>query len=102
MHTRLELQEKLEDILGSRNVYFQPPENLKIQYPAIIYTRATLWNDFADDIVYGQRWGFDITLIDANPDSPFIKDISKLPKCRFDRHYVVDNLNHDTFTIYLD
>jgi len=33
MGTRLELQNLLENILGSRNVYFQPPENLKLNYP---------------------------------------------------------------------
>lgn len=32
MNRRYELQAVLEGILGSGNVYFQPPENLKMRY----------------------------------------------------------------------
>lgn len=38
MGTRLELQNKLEELLGSRHVYFQPPESVKMEYPAIKYS----------------------------------------------------------------
>ena len=38
--------------------------------------------------------------VDKNPDSKFVEDISKLPMCRFDRHYTADNLNHDIFVLY--
>ena len=37
MASRLELQDTLETILESRNVYFNPPESIKMNYPAIIY-----------------------------------------------------------------
>ena len=47
-----------------------------------------------------QSFAYEITVIDENPDSEIVKRISMLPKCRFNRHYVSDNLNHDTFTIY--
>ena len=32
MDRRLKLHEELCDILGSRNVYFQPPETVKMKY----------------------------------------------------------------------
>ena len=38
MRNRLDLQKIFEDILGSKNVYFQPPESLKMKYPAIRYS----------------------------------------------------------------
>ena len=38
MATRQELQTKLEDILGGRHVYFQPPESTKMEYPAIVFS----------------------------------------------------------------
>ena len=41
MGTRLELQNKLEELLGSRHVYFQPPESVKMEYPAIKYSMTT-------------------------------------------------------------
>lgn len=83
-----------------RHVYFQPPENLKIAYPCIVYERSSGRTDFADNIPY--RFGklYSITVIDSNPDSPIPDEISKLPCCTFDRHYVADNLNHDVFEIY--
>lgn len=98
---RLELQELLEEVLGSRNVYYQPPESVKIKYPAIIYNRSSIQNEFANDGIYSQNTGYSITVIDKNPDSKVVKAVSRLPTCKYDRHYVSDNLNHDTFTIFI-
>ena len=99
MGSRLELQNLLESILGSRNVYYQPPESVKIKYPAIIYSRNNIDNNFADDIVYMQNHTYQIIVIDANPDSEIVNKISKLPMCRYNRHYTSDNLNHDVFIL---
>lgn len=99
MGSRLELQNLLESILGSRNVYYQPPESIKIKYPAIIYSRNNIDNNFADDIVYMQNHTYQIIVIDANPDSEIVNKISKLPMCRYNRHYTSDNLNHDVFVL---
>lgn len=99
MGSRLELQNLLESILGSRNVYYQPPESIKIKYPAIIYSRNNIDNNFADDIVYMQNHTYQIIVIDANPDSEIVNKISKLPMCRYNRHYTSDNLNHDIFIL---
>lgn len=99
MGSRLDLQNLLEFILGSRNVYYQPPESIKIKYPAIIYRRNDIDNNFADDIVYMQNHTYQIIVIDANPDSEIVDRVSKLPMCRYDRHYTSDNLNHDVFIL---
>ena len=99
MGSRLELQNLLESILGSRNVYYQPPESIKIKYPAIIYSRNNIDNNFADDIVYMQNHTYQIIVIDANPDSEIVNKISKLPMCRYNKHYTSDNLNHDVFIL---
>lgn len=99
MGSRLDLQDLLEFILGSRNVYYQPPESIKIKYPAIVYRRNDIDNNFADDIVYMQNHTYQIIVIDANPDSEIVDRVSKLPMCRYDRHYTSDNLNHDIFIL---
>ena len=99
MKTRLNLHEELCAILGSRNVYYQPPETVKIKYPAIIYSRENIGNIFADDLVYNQSKTYQVTVIDKDPDSNIPIKVSALPKCRFDTHFVSDNLNHDVFTI---
>ena len=100
MASRLELHEILCDILGSRCVYFQPPESVKMQYPAIVYSCQNIENDFANDSIYVQSPSYKVVLIDKNPDSVYIDKILNLPYCRFDRHYTSDNLNHDVFTLY--
>ena len=100
MASRIKLQTELEIILGSRNVYFQPPESIRMIYPAIVYSRARIDNRHANDFVYKQDDAYEIIVIDRNPDSEIVRKISKLPKCRFDRHYKADNLNHDVFTLY--
>lgn len=100
MASRLELHEVLCDILGSRHVYYQPPESVKMVYPAIVYSRNSINVKHGDDLVYRQVVGYSVTLIDKDPDSEFVDKIMQIPMCRFDRHYIADNLNHDVFTIY--
>ena len=100
MASRLELQSKFEDILGSRNVYFQPPSSVRMQYPAIVYSRKNIESRFANNNIYRKLPCYEVVLIDKNPDSEFIDKILELPYCSFDRHYEADNLNHDVFTIF--
>lgn len=98
---RLTLHEILCEVLGSRNVYFQPPENLKMSYPAIVYSRDDLEDTSANNSAYIRKTGYMVTLIDRDPDNGALDLLRGLPYCRFDRHYTSDNLNHDVFTIYI-
>lgn len=100
MGSRLTLQTMLEELLGSRNVYFQPPASINLLYPAIVYSRSKIENVFADDTVYKQDKSYELTIIDEDPDSEIVDKISKLPKCRYERHFVSDNLNHDVFILF--
>lgn len=100
MGSRLELQGVFEELLGTRNVYYQPPASVKMQYPAIVYSRYDIETDFAGNRPYALYTAYMVTVIDKNPDSEYVKKVAMLPMCNFDRHYVVDNLNHDVFTIY--
>lgn len=97
---RLKLHAELVTILGSENVYFQPPENVKIKYPAIIYSREDLQDQFANDDIYNRKVRYQIKSIDSNPINDTIEKLSKMRYCSFDRHYNSDNLNHDIFTIF--
>ena len=99
MGNRLDLQALLEKLLGSRNVYFQPPASVKMQYPAIVYSRSRIRNTHADDSVYRQLPEYEVTVIDSDPDSDIVMKVSALPYCTYDRHYTADGLNHDVFTL---
>lgn len=100
MTNRLDLHEILCGILGTRNVYFQPPASVKMQYPAIVYSLSDIKNKHADNQVYNQSHAYTITVVDKNPDSALVSKISTLPGCRFDRFYASDNLNHYVFTLH--
>ena len=100
MGRRMDLQTKLEEILGSRNVYYEPPESLKINYPCIIYKKDNDSVRYADDKTYKSILGYQVTLIEKTPDSPTIDRIKDLPMCRWNRHFANDNLHHDVFTLY--
>ena len=104
MDKRLELdallRKVMNDVSGVENVYFQPPENLLLKYPAIVYSRSDIRNRPADDMVYSQFTFYYLTVIDKNPDSLLVYAVASLPRCKFGRHYKSDNLNHDTFTIF--
>lgn len=100
MASRLELQIKLEELLGSRRVYYQPPENIKMSYPAIVYSKDDIDTKYADNINYKNLKKYNIIVIDKLPDNSVIEKILKLPLSSYDRYYNSDNLNHDSITLY--
>lgn len=100
MGNRIDLHKILCEVLGSKNVYFQPPESVKMKYPAIVYSLSRIENRNANDSVYKQNNAYDVILIDSDPENETVNRISRLPLCRFDRYYVSNNLNHYAFTLY--
>ena len=100
MAPRLALQQLFESFTGPKKVYFQPPENIKLEYPCIVYKRDAEEPEFADNNPYLRTKRYLVTVIDQNPDSLIPDKIGNLRLCRFVRHFVVDNLNHDIFTLY--
>ena len=100
MSNRTNLQADLERILGSRNVYYQPPESVKINYPAIIYSCSDIDVRHANDKTYMMTRRYEIIVIDKKPDTSVIGTSLQLPLCSYDRHYVSDNLYHDVLTLY--
>lgn len=100
MGQRLELHSLLCELLGTGYVYFQPPANVQMEYPAIVYSRDDVDSKFADNVPYRRTKRYTVMIIDRDPDSDIPDKIAALPLCTFDRHYVVENLNHDVYTLY--
>lgn len=110
MRTRLDLSEALLDILiglsirerdESGHLYFQPPETVKMVYPAIVYQLSSIPIRHADNRPYKTIKQYRITAIDKDPDSALPDRIAALPTVRFERFFTSDNLNHWVFTIYV-
>ncbi len=100
MASRIDLQNKLEELIGNKHVYYQPPETLKMEYPAIRYSKSDIDSKHADNIKYSSITKYEIIVIDKRPDNVVIEKILNLPYSDFDRHYVANNLHHDVITIY--
>lgn len=99
MGQRLDFQTLLEALLGSDNVYFQPPPGFQLSYPCIVYSRSNIHSSHADNNPYKLQNSYTVTVMDVNPDSSLPVALSMLPQSTFDRHFTADNLNHDVFTI---
>lgn len=97
---RLQLQALLESLLGSGNVYFQPPSNVDMLFPAIVYRRDNARTEYADNSPYANRIRYQVTVIDRNPDSVIPSKVAALPLCSYNRFYVVEKLNHDVYNLY--
>jgi hypothetical protein len=98
MAPRLELHQVLKSITD--NVYFQPPENVKLEYPCIIYKRDFAETEFADDIPYTFMLRYMVMVIDQDPDSDIPGKVAALPMSVFNRFYTVDSLNHDVYNVF--
>lgn len=98
MAPRAQLQSLLEQ--SCDHVYFQPPPNVQMEYPAIVYERQRAHTEHADNLPYQVTRQYQLTIISRSPDESLFDTIVKLPLCRHERFYVADNLNHDVFSIY--
>lgn len=99
--TRLEIQDALEAIDESLHVYFQPPESVKIKYPAIVYKLENVVQRYANDKTYSKDRAYMLRLIHKDPDNDIVdKLVWAFPKIRFDRSYISDNLYHYVYVLY--
>lgn len=96
--SRDKLSAMLHDICD--NVYYQPPESVKLKYPCIIYERRTGDTLYANNLPYKFTYCYDVTVIDPDPDSDLPLKVAALPMCKMDRCFTSDNLNHTAFTLY--
>ena len=100
---RIQVQALLERVLGSKNVYYQPPSGAKLSkldFPAIVYSLKRIQNESADNFPYIQNSAYEVILIHREPDCGVVSELMKLPKCYHERRYTSNNLYHDAFTIY--
>lgn len=101
MASRLNLHEELCDILGSKNVYFQPPESVKMKYDAIRYSLSGKDLKRANNRIYQNTNQYDGVVITTNPDSTVPDELlNHFEMVSFGRPYTADNLHHYPFTLY--
>lgn len=94
------MQEEFCTLLGSKNVYYQPPASVNMKYPAIRYNLRGFDQDKANNSTYILKRSYEGVLIDRNPDSEFVEKLLQMQYCSLGKPYVVDNLYHFPFTLY--
>lgn len=101
MVSKLNLREAFCAILGSENVYEQPPASVLMHYPCIRYSLDAPNLKRANDRIYKNTKRYEVIVIDYDPDSP-IPDmiLENFQYASIDRRYVADNLNHTVLTVY--
>ena len=98
---RAQLQTLLASLAGENvPVYFQPPSNITMQYPCIVYRRDNADTKFAGNRPYRYTQRYQLMVIDRDPDNPLLAEIARLPMCTYDRFYTADDLNHDVFNLF--
>lgn len=100
MASRLKLQSELEELLGSRNVYYDPPASTNMRYPAIRYTKNGIYSAYANNKPYAFHDSYQVIVISPLPDNPVINKLLSLPMSKWNDHYTADGLHHDVLTIY--
>lgn len=99
---RLEFHAVLEDVAGpDRKVYFQPPDDVTMTYPCIVYERDNASFKSADNKAnYNWTQRYQVTYIARLPDNDVIDKLTDLPLSAYSRHFSTSGLNHDVFVIY--
>lgn len=101
MATRLDLHYALQNVTGLENLYFQPPEGMKLKYPCVVYELAKKDVLRADDKVYQIHNPYTVTLIDLDAESDIPnKMLKSFQYCSFERRFIASHMYHDVFTIY--
>lgn len=101
MASELKLQNEFEEILKSKNVYFQPPASVLMQYPCIRYSLSGVDIKRANNKIYKIKKRYKVVVIDRDPDSTIWEEImSHFSMCSFEQSYASDGLNHVVLTLY--
>ena len=98
---RSELNTKFKSILGNNNVYFQPPESVKLKYDCIIYKDVTPFLRRANNFVYILQHKYQITYVTSNPTSPIVDQmLHEFQMIDRVNDFVSDGLYHYVYELY--
>lgn len=99
---RIALHEKICELLGSRNVYFQPPSNIHMNYPCIVYYANPVYSFHADNTRYLVWYEYKVQIIAHDPDFQLFDTFpDNFSFCsESGSRFAKDNLNHANYTLY--
>ena len=94
------LQSTLEKIPGIKKVYFDPPKDLKMEYPCIKFSLDNRSSVYANNKRYINGESYVITFITNNVRTAIsvCEKLEEIPYMDFDRPYIADGLHHYVYT----
>lgn len=99
MKSRLALHEELVKVIP--NAYFQPPSNLTMKYPCIVYGKRPKDTDHANNAIYRATQGYQLTVITKDADSDIADQLTDVfQHCSITNHFTIDNLHHTLLNLY--
>ena len=96
---RVDLGAELKTIIP--NVYYQPPEALKLQFPCIVYDLIDEVDIYSNNGLYKTWSQYRITIMDKNPDSVYPKLLKSKFTCSFERKFTSSYVNHIVYTLHI-
>ena len=81
------------------NVYFQPPESVRMKYPCIRYKHERENRTFANNDKYFRYQRYQVIIIDQDIDSNIPDLVDNLIFSSFERYYTADDLHHWVYNI---
>ena len=100
MARRLNLHKEFKN-LGFKNVYFQPPENVKLKFPALIYKLNRMDISHANDRPYAIRDRYNVLYITKTPDDEMVEKLAwAFSTITNNTNYISDTLYHYSFDLY--
>ena len=105
MDRRLKFDEELREIQrehwGYQHTYFEPTEEVRMKYNAIVYQKNDMNVRRASNRSYLIRDGYQVIVISRDPEDPVPVAIQDhFEHCTPGRFFMKDNLHHFPFTIY--
>lgn len=95
---RLELHDILCSLLGRKDrVYYQPPSNIHLTYPCILYALDTVETKFGNNAHYYNSCKYTVTYVTKEPDDLCYEKLAMSPWLTMNQKYISDNLYHYVF-----
>lgn len=100
MVNRQAFQKRMEELLPGVPIYFQPPSNIRMTYPAVVYSLKDVDKLVGNNSVVHVEYVYEVVAISRDPDDAMLSILSGIPTSSFDRSYIFDGLYHNVFSIY--
>lgn len=82
--------------MDEKQVHYQPDENIKLNYPCMLYMFDKVIPTHANNSLYFQTYRFTITLISNDPTDSLFDTLNNL--FVYENQFIADDLTHSVFT----